>query len=68
MTRGGDGVFPPDIPVGVVEQVNDDPGSNYHAITMRLTEDLARSASVYVVMDLMQLERDSLQAGNGAAP
>jgi rod shape-determining protein MreC len=61
-TRGGDGVFPAGIPVGKVVAVNDDPGSNFHGITIRLSEDLTRSAFVHVVVDLMKAERDSLEA------
>lgn len=68
ITRGGDGVFPRGITVGTVRDVAGDPGSNYHRITVRLAEDLSRSAMAYVVMDLMKLERDSLQAGNVEQP
>ncbi len=63
-TRGGDGIFPTGIPVGVVETVEDQPGSNYHAITIRLTEDMTRSGFVYVVEDLHKMERDTLQLEN----
>lgn len=61
VTRGGDGLFPPGIPVGYVEQVRNDPSSNYHTITIRLAEDLARSGQVYIVHDLHRAERDTLQ-------
>lgn len=63
-TRGGDGIFPAGIPVGVVESVEDVPGSNYHDITVRLTEDMTRSGYVYVVEDLRRMERDTLQQAN----
>lgn len=63
-TRGGDGIFPTGIPVGVVETVEDQPGSNYHAITIRLSEDMTRSGFVYVVEDLHKVERDTLQLEN----
>ncbi|MBP6390082.1 MAG: rod shape-determining protein MreC [Flavobacteriales bacterium] len=62
VTRGGDGIFPPGIPVGVVTELRNDPSSNYHTITVRLTEDLTRSGPVYVVKDLAKMERDSLEA------
>jgi rod shape-determining protein MreC len=62
-TRGGDGIFPAGVNVGVVEQVTEQPGSNYHRITIRLTEDLTRSGYVYAVRDLMRAERDSLLRG-----
>jgi rod shape-determining protein MreC len=63
-TRGGDGVFPPGIPVGVVETVESAPGSNYHDITIRLLEDMTRSGFVYVVEDLRRMERGTLQKAN----
>jgi len=63
-TRGGDGIFPAGVTVGVVETVEDAPGNNYHAITIRLSEDMTRSGFVYVVEDLHRLERDTLQLEN----
>ncbi|MBL7964793.1 MAG: rod shape-determining protein MreC [Flavobacteriales bacterium] len=59
-TRGGDGVFPADIPVGIVESVLEEAGSNYHLILIRFTEDMSRSGVAYVVNDLQRAERDSL--------
>lgn len=63
-TRGGDGVFPAGVLVGVVERVEDEPGSNYHDITVKLSEDMTRSGFVYVVEDLHRLERDTLEQSN----
>lgn len=62
VTRGSEGVYPPGFPVGVVVKVENDPGIPFHVITVRLREDLTRSAQVQVVSDLMRAERDSLQA------
>ncbi len=62
VTRGGDGIFPAGIDVGVVTEVVNDPSSNYHTIRVRLTEDLTRSGHVYIVRDLHKAERDTLQA------
>jgi rod shape-determining protein MreC len=64
VTRGGDGVFPRGVTVGTVTAMEDDPGSAYHRITVTLSEDLTRSAMVYVVTDLARIERDSLEARN----
>lgn len=61
-TRGGDGIFPSGIPVGVVEHVSSEPGDNYLRISIALTEDMTRSGYVYVVRDLHRTERDSIQA------
>lgn len=63
-TRGGDGIFPAGVLVGVVESVEDEPGNNYHSITVRLSEDMTRSGFVYVVEDLRRTERDTLQQAN----
>ncbi len=62
VTRGNDGMFPPGIPVGMVTEVNEDPGSNFHDIRLRLSEDLTRTAFVFVVHDLLRAERDTLEA------
>lgn len=63
-TWSQDGVFPRGVPIGTVASKEDDPGSAYHRITITLSEDLTRSAMVYVVMDLARTERDSLEAHN----
>lgn len=60
-TRGGDGLFPRGIPVGVVLQVQEQPGGNYHEIVIRLTEDMTRNGHVYLIKDLERAERDSLE-------
>jgi len=60
-TRGGDGIFPQGVPVGIVTAVGNNPGKNYLDITIRLSEDMTRSAHVYVVKDLRRAERDSLE-------
>ncbi len=62
VTGGNDGIFPPDIMVGTVTNVDDDPSSNFHGIKVHLSEDLSRAAYVHVVSDLLKAERDTLQA------
>lgn len=62
VTRGNDGVFPQGVLVGTVLSVEEDPGSNFHRITVKLGEDLGRTAYVHVVSDLMKVERDSIEA------
>jgi len=44
-----------------VESVEDQPGSNYHDIIVRLSEDMTRSGFVYVVEDPHRMERDTLE-------
>ena len=60
VTRGEDGIFPSGVPVGVVTEVTDAPGSNYHTITIRLSEDLTRNGPVQIVRDLFRSELDTL--------
>ncbi len=60
-TRGGEGIFPEGVMVGIVEEVSDQPGSNYHNIRIRLAEDMTRNGFVYIVKDLQRMERDSLE-------
>lgn len=60
VTMGGDGIFPEEVPVGLVIAVENPPGRHDLAITIRLFEDMARSSFVYVVNDLQRLERDTL--------
>ena len=62
VTSGKGGVFPAGFPVGTVIAVKDDPGSNFHSITIKLAEDLTRSGYVHIVFDLLGNERDSLEA------
>jgi rod shape-determining protein MreC len=62
VTRGSEGVYPPGIPVGVVEKVENDPSIPFHVIIVRLSEDLTRSGLVTVVGDIRRMERDSLEA------
>lgn len=62
VTRGSDKIFPIGIMVGVVSKVENDPGSNYHTITVKLSEDLTQSGYVHVVENLLKLEQDTLQA------
>ena len=61
VTMGGDGIFPADVPVGMVLSVENPPGRQDQAITVHLFEDMTRSGFVYVVNDLQRAERDTLE-------
>jgi rod shape-determining protein MreC len=61
-TRGGDGIFPPGVPVGVVIDVVNDPGKDFLDVRIALAEDLTRAGYVHLVTDRLRPERDSLQA------
>lgn len=64
VTLGADGIFPPGIPVGVVEEVDREAPGIYLKVTLRLSEDMTRNGYVHVVKDLQRAERDSLQLLN----
>ncbi|MEO8066303.1 MAG: rod shape-determining protein MreC [Flavobacteriales bacterium] len=61
VTRGGDKVFPAGVMVGTVESVVNEDGAVALDIIVRLSEDMTRSGHVWVVTDLMKLERDTLE-------
>ncbi|HRH37522.1 MAG TPA: rod shape-determining protein MreC [Flavobacteriales bacterium] len=64
VTMGGDGIFPADVPVGVVIEKGDPPGRPDLDIKILLFEDMARVGFVYVVNDLRRTERDTLEKSN----
>ena len=61
VTRGSDGIYPPGVPVGIIEKVINDPSIPYHTIMLKLSEDLTRSGYVHVITDLLKQERDTLE-------
>lgn len=67
-TRSADGIFPAGVMVGTVELVTDEPGSNFHTIVVRLSEDMTRNGYVYAVDDLQKMERDTLEQVNANKP
>lgn len=62
VTMGGDGIFPPGVPVGEVFSVENPPGRPDLNVRIRLFEDMARVGYVYVVEDRLRSERDSLES------
>lgn len=62
VTGGNDQVFPMGVPVGVVQSVENTPGAVALDIVIALSEDLSRCNHVWVVNDLLTLERDTLEA------
>lgn len=59
-TSGFGGVFPPGIPVGVVEEVAPEPGSKFLAVSFKPVVDYSSLNYVYVVSYRMREELDSL--------
>ncbi len=60
VTSGYSTVFPPDLPVGIVEHVRTPKGSNSHEIDVALFVDMGRLDHVQVIENTHQPELDSL--------
>ena len=57
VTSGFSTLFPPDIPIGIIEEFKLPPGSNFYQIDVRLINDLSRAKYVYVINDLFSEEK-----------
>lgn len=57
ITSGYSTVFPAGIPIGIIENYQLPPGSNFYQIDLRLINDLAKVKYVYIVNDLMAEEK-----------
>lgn len=61
ITSGYSNIFPPHIPIGVVEESEIKPGENSHTITVRLINELSSMPYVYVVKDHMAEDLQKLE-------
>ena len=61
VTSGFSGIFPEDIPVGVVEEVELPEGSNFYEITVKLKTDFKNISYVYVVNNLLRKELTDIE-------
>jgi rod shape-determining protein MreC len=61
VTSGYNAVFPPGVPVGVIEQVSLKPEAVFYDIRVRLAQDFARLNFVEVVRSRLRHEQDSLE-------
>ncbi len=57
VTSGYSGIFPEGYDVGIVEKVEEESGSAFHKITVRLTEDLGKVGYVYVVNNIYRRDQ-----------
>lgn len=60
-TSGFSSKFPGGIEVGYVEDADLRPGSNFYSINVNLKNDLSRVKYVYVVNNLMRLEKEAVE-------
>ncbi len=61
ITRESSGFYPAGKLVGIVEEVNQPEGSNYLDLTIKLSTDFSSLKKVYVVSNLLKLEKDELE-------
>lgn len=61
VTSGYSHMFPEGVLIGVVDNAELEPGSNFYTIDVRLSSDLNKIKHVYVVKDLMKSEKLQLE-------
>ncbi|MBS0000806.1 MAG: rod shape-determining protein MreC [Cyclobacteriaceae bacterium] len=64
VTSGYNSIFPPGIPVGVVENVEIEGNETFYNIEIRLANDFSRISYVYLISNKHKLEKDSLESIN----
>jgi rod shape-determining protein MreC len=64
VTSGYNSVFPPGIPVGVVENIEIEPNETFYNIEIRLANDFSRISHVYLISNKFKFEKDSLEMIN----
>lgn len=60
-TSGFSTIFPQNIPIGTVENVEHEEGDNFHNIKVKLSTDLKSTEYVYVVQNRMKAEQKNLE-------
>ncbi|MFN2422436.1 MAG: rod shape-determining protein MreC, partial [Cryomorphaceae bacterium] len=61
VTRGSSGIYPSGVPVGIVNNVEQRAGSNFHQIRIELFNDFGSLRYVYVVENLLRSEQRLLE-------
>lgn len=61
VTRGASAIFPPGVPVGVISEIEEVPGSNFHQIEIELITAYDNLNYVYVVRNILQQEQLELE-------
>lgn len=62
VTRGSSAIFPPGIPVGIISEIEEVPGSNFHEIEIDLITSYESLNYIYVIRNIMQQEQLELEA------
>lgn len=61
VTRGSSAIFPPGLPVGVISEIVEVPGSNFHQIEIELITTYDNLNYVYVIGNILQQEQLELE-------
>jgi len=61
VTSGYNAIFPPGIPVGVVESVTIEENETFFDVKIRLTNDFSKISFVYLINNKFKTEKDSLE-------
>lgn len=64
VTSGYNAVFPPGIPVGIVETIEIEENETFYNIVIRLTNDFSRISYVYLINNKFKVEKDSVERVN----
>ncbi len=62
VTSGYNAIFPPGLPIGIVEAISIDPNETFYDIELLLSNDFSRLSHVYLIKNKFKLEKDSLQS------
>ncbi len=62
VTSGYSAIFPPDLPVAVIEEYERNSEDNFYSIKVKLLSDLKRVSNVMIIDNLMQQEQRDLEA------
>jgi len=64
-TSGYNSIFPPNQPIGVVDEVSTSPNATFHEIRIKLATDFSSLNYVSVINHLLATEKDSLEQNAG---
>ncbi|QTN38545.1 rod shape-determining protein MreC [Cryomorphaceae bacterium] len=64
VTNGFSNIFPEGIMLGIIDDAELVPGTNYYDITVKLSTDFSRLRHVYIIENKLTWERDSLEAAS----
>jgi len=62
LTSGYNAIFPSNIPIGIITEVNLNPDETFYTIKARLVNDFSNLSFVHVVVNKLKVEKDSVEA------